>query len=164
MHLRVREVAVLALHDSRQLHAVGRVADHAVIAHGVLEHDAEHAVVAARGGWCGPRRDLGEPLLDAGVCESGELGGAPLWNDRRSNDRLVAVAARRLQLHLCSEPLLGPLTYRDARLARGDELPARLRDVDVGEEEFSLALGLETALVGLRVVGQAVPDPIPTTC
>ena len=66
-------------------------------------------------------------------------------------------------MHLGGEPLLGPLPHRDARLAGGDELTAGLRDVDVGEEELRLALGLEPALVGLRVVGEAVADSVPAS-
>lgn len=67
LHMCMREVGVLALHDVRQLHAVSPVTAEASVSYGVLQHHAHHTVMAAGRRGCRGGRDFAQPVLDAHV-------------------------------------------------------------------------------------------------
>ncbi|MDW4573236.1 hypothetical protein R8Z57_10690 [Microbacterium sp. M3] len=152
LHLRVSEVVPSGCSRlRRQLDVAGDVAADPPVADGRIEDAGQDPVRAPDGG--GTPGDTRHPDLHFRVPNAAERPTPPLRLDVLLPRRLQRSHRRRLQHAF---PLLQPLTTeiadRHASVRRVDVFTARLGELQLGEPQFGVSLGLEASLRGLRVV------------
>lgn len=73
----------------------------------------------------------------------------------QSDHALKPIERRPAEIGAGLDPLVHPVTDAHASTGRIDVAATVLRDLNRGQEQFGIALGAETALVGLPMIGLA---------
>ncbi|MES2094551.1 MAG: hypothetical protein V4531_12175 [Actinomycetota bacterium] len=107
------------------------------------------------------RAEPGGPLLRLQPREIGQEQMADGGDDVDAHDPLHPVQSRRAKVRPAVDPRRHPLRDRDACPAGVDVATGTLRNLDRREEQLSVALRLEPALVRLAVPGLAVTHAVP---